>query len=198
MNKKLITSILAIAIAGTAMVSCSNKSGNNNNNETTPEVTSQPETTETPAATYTSKEIYDAIAETLSENTNARLSEEYDDELLEFVYGISPDLTVDYYGKGPLISTHIDKLLIVQAKPESADDVEAALNKYREDFLDERNQYPSNAAKAKAAQVYRNGNYVSLIVLGEMNMDAEDEERYNTALEANNEAIKIIDSLLGK
>ena len=93
MNKKLITSILAIAIAGTALVSCSNKSGNNNNNnETTPEVTSQPETTETPAATYTSREIYDAIAETLSENTNARLSEEYDDELLEFVTEFPPTL----------------------------------------------------------------------------------------------------------
>jgi ABC-type transport system substrate-binding protein len=87
-------------------------------------------------------------------------------EVLEGTYLVAPDLYEDYMGETPMISVNIDTLLIIKPKEGKAQDVEDALNDYRDAQLDSAAQYPRNLGKVQASRVEVIGDYVCFIELG--------------------------------
>lgn len=122
-------------------------------------------------------------------------------EALESVYGLKPDMYVDYMGEMPMMSTQVDTLLIVKAAEGQADAVEAALRAYRTDLVENSVQYPMNLGKVQGSMVERLGDYVCLLVLGgdvfEV-ADQGDEAVIKRCQEHNQRAIDAIKAQIGQ
>lgn len=87
-------------------------------------------------------------------------------EMLEGNFGISSDMYDDYLAESPMISTNVDTLLIIKAKDDKVEDVENALNDYRDTLVNDTMQYPMNLGKIQASRIERYGNYVCFVQLG--------------------------------
>lgn len=87
-------------------------------------------------------------------------------DLLEVLFGISPEMYDDYLAETPMISANVDTLLIVRAKEDQVQAVEEALNAYRDSKVNDTMQYPMNVGKIQASRVERIGNYVCFVQLG--------------------------------
>lgn len=113
-----------------------------------------------------------AVVEELGDNywPNMQMPAEY----LEMTYGLSPDLYEDYMGEMPLMSAHVDTLLIVKAAEGQADAVEEALQAYRTDLVENGRQYPMNVGRVLASSVERIDDYVCFVLLGGDTTDAEE------------------------
>lgn len=98
-----------------------------------------------------------------------------DAELLEGLVGITSDMYEDYLAETPMISTNVDALIVVRAKEDKVDEVEKALNNYRDANVSNTMQYPQNIGKIQASKVERLGNYVIYVQLGGEVMDIMDQ-----------------------
>lgn len=87
-------------------------------------------------------------------------------DILEGMYGITPDMYSDYMAEMPMISTNVDTLLIIKANDDKVDAVEAALNTYRDNLIADTMQYPMNLGKIQASRIEKFGNYVCFVQLG--------------------------------
>ena len=89
-----------------------------------------------------------------------------DDEQLEEIFGITPEMYDDYLAEVSQDGTNVDTLLIIKAKDDKVEAVQEAMFAYREakekaameDFL--------NIGKVKASRIETNGNFVSFVQLG--------------------------------
>lgn len=108
--------------------------------------------------------LRDAVVEELGEDYWPNM--EIPAEALEMNFGLTADMYEDYMGEMPMMSTHVDTLLIVKAKEGQADMVEETLEAYRTDLVENSLQYPMNMGKVQAAMVGREGDYVSFVLLG--------------------------------
>ena len=155
---------------------------------------------ETPvAANVAIADIVDAVKGAYGENYLAQM--ELDAVTLEELYGVKPEMYTEVYGAMPMMSAQVDTFIAVRAAEGQADAVEAALNSYREYLLADTFQYPVNLPKIAGSKVYRNGDYVFFIMLGEMPMeviDQGDDAAKAHAEEQNNIAIQTIEGLLSK
>lgn len=116
-------------------------------------------------------------------------------EILEGTFGITSDMYDDYFAETPMISTHVDTLLIIKAKSDKVEDVEKALNTYRENLVNDTMQYPMNVGKIQASRIERIGDYVCFVQLGGDTTEASDkgEEAVITHCQEQNElAIEVI------
>lgn len=91
---------------------------------------------------------------------------EIPEEMLNETYGVSADLYDAYLGECPMISVNVDTLLIIHAKDGKVEDVENALNTYRDSLVNDTMQYPMNLGKIQASRVERIGDYVCFVQLG--------------------------------
>lgn len=91
---------------------------------------------------------------------------EIPEEMLNETYGVSADLYDAYLGECPMISVNVDTLLIIHAKDGKVEDVENALNAYRDNLVNDTMQYPMNLGKIQASRVERIGDYVCFVQLG--------------------------------
>ena len=91
---------------------------------------------------------------------------EIPEEMLNETYGVSGDLYDAYLGECPMISVNVDTLLIIHAKDGKVEDVENALNAYRDSLVNDTMQYPMNLGKIQASRVERIGDYVCFVQLG--------------------------------
>lgn len=105
-----------------------------------------------------------AVVEALGDNyfPNAPLLP----EMLEERYGITADMYVDYFAEIPMISTNVDSLVIIKAKSDKVEEVEDALNAYRDVQISNAFQYPRNIGIVQASRIERIGNYVCFAQLG--------------------------------
>lgn len=87
-------------------------------------------------------------------------------ELLEERFGITADMYVDYFAEIPMISTNVDTLVIIKAKSDKVEEVEEALNAYRDAQVNDAFQYPRNIGIVQASRIERFGNYVCYAQLG--------------------------------
>lgn len=87
-------------------------------------------------------------------------------EMLESNFGISPDMYDDYMGEMPMISANVDTMIIVKAKEDKADEVEKALEEYRNRMVADTMQYPKNVGQIQASRVETIGDYVCFVQLG--------------------------------
>lgn len=91
---------------------------------------------------------------------------EIPEEMLNETYGVGADLYDAYLGECPMISVNVDTLLIIHAKDGKVEDVENALNAYRDSLVNDTMQYPMNLGKIQASRVERIGDYVCFVQLG--------------------------------
>ncbi|MGN0168106.1 MAG: DUF4358 domain-containing protein [Acetatifactor sp.] len=108
--------------------------------------------------------IRTAITDALGENYWPTAALEPD--MLESAFGITADMYDDYLAEMPMISAHVDTLVIIKAKEGQADAVEETLTAYREALVNDTMQYPMNLGKIQASRVEKVGNYVCFVQLG--------------------------------
>ena len=86
--------------------------------------------------------------------------------MLNETYGVSAELYDAYMGEAPMISANVDTLLTPPAKDGKVEEVENALNAYRDSLVNDTMQYPMNLGKIQASRVERIGDYVCFVQLG--------------------------------
>jgi len=122
-------------------------------------------------------------------------------EILEANFGLTSDMYVDYMGEMPMMSAHVDTLLIVKAAEGKEEDVEKALQTYRDNIASDTMQYPTNLGKVQASMVKRMDSYVVFVLLGGDTMDAQtqggDEAVIKQCQETNQQVLDIIGGKLG-
>ena len=119
--------------------------------------------------------------------------------MLEGTFGIAPDMYVDYMGEMPMISTNVDTLLIIKSNDDKVEEVEKALNTYRDNLIADTMQYPTNLGKIQASRIERIGNYVCFVQLGAESLIDEnvtEEESIIKCQEQNELAIEVINQSL--
>lgn len=139
-------------------------------------------------------DIHEDIKEAYGENYIP--SAEYDDTAVEDLFGVKKDLYEICIAEGPMISAHVDTFVAVKAVAGKGEEVEAALDRYRDNLLNETMQYPSNISKIQASQVVRHGDYVFFVMLGTPDSNAAEqgeEAELESAKKNNQVAIDIID-----
>ena len=138
-----------------------------------------------------------AIVEAVGEEGYIPNTMPVDPEMLEMAFGISQDMYDDYLAEMPMMSAHVDTLLIIKAKDDKVEDVETALNTYREAKVSDTMQYPANVGKIQASRIERIGNYVCFIQLGGDTMAAAesgDEAVIEQCQHANELVIEVINA----
>ena len=111
-----------------------------------------------------------------------------DEDVLAEQYGIKKNMYEEVIAEGPMLSFQIDTFIAVKAKDGKAETVKAAMEKYKQYLLDESMQYPMNASKIPATQVYRFGNYVFFSMLvSPQGEEPESEEAYLEAAKKQNQ-----------
>lgn len=103
-------------------------------------------------------------------------SMEIDAAALEERFGVKPDLVKEFIAEGPMMSTHVDTFIAIQAQEGKGKEVEDALKTYHEGQVNDALQYPMNLAKVKSAQVFREGDYVFYVMLGKIDEENGDDE----------------------
>lgn len=208
-KNKILTVCSLLAVSVVLLTACGKKNNGNtgeNTESTTPQTSSQAgnntgntlaESTE-PVQESSLMYLRDAVAEALGEDywPDSVMEPEYVQDL----YGLKPDMYEDIFVETPMIGTNVDTLIIVQAKKDRVEDVEKALNTYREGEINNTMQYPMNIGKVQASRIETIDNYVFFIQLGGSSVDAEEEgeekvmelsrEQNEKALEAIRQALE--------
>lgn len=208
-KNKILTVCSLLAVSVVLLTACGKKNNGNtgeNTESTTPQTFSQagnntgntPAESTEPAQESSLMYLRDAVAEALGEDywPDSVMEPEYVQDL----YGLKPDMYEDIFVETPMIGTNVDTLIIVQAKKDRVEDVEKALNTYRESEINNTMQYPMNIGKVQASRIETIDNYVLFIQLGGSSVDAEEEgeekvmelsrEQNEKALEAIRQALE--------
>lgn len=106
-------------------------------------------------------DIEAAVAAALGEDYYAAMPME-SLEMLE----ITEDMYTDFVYKIPMINVNVDTLIIVKAAEGKVADVEAKLNQFRDNNINDLMQYPMNLTKIQCSQVVTYGDYVVFVQLG--------------------------------
>ncbi len=72
-------------------------------------------------------------------------------EYVQDLYGLKPDMYEDIFVETPMIGTNVDTLDHCAGKKDRVEDVEKALNTYREGEINNTMQYPMNIGKVQAS-----------------------------------------------
>lgn len=128
------------------------------------------------------EEIIFSSLEHIREAVTAELGDAYwpqmpfDSMMLEMMYGITPDMYDAFLAEGPMMSAHVDALIVIQAKEDQVDAVKEALETYRQSQVDNLMAYPSHVGKIQASKVEVIDNYVCYVILGGDVMDLMEKE----------------------
>ena len=183
-KKQLTAVIMAASLAFASLTGCSSSSAGK-----------EPAGQETEAAVNVSlDDVLNKIKESYGEGYIPNTP--MDDQMLNDVIGLSPELCESYVAEMPMISTFVETFIGVKAKEGKGDDVEKALTEYRERLVGDTMQYPMNVSKIQASQVVRHGDYVFFVMLGgpyDAAMEQGDEAALKSAEENNKIAIDVID-----
>ncbi len=185
MKKKLACMLLMSALA-LSMTACGGRDNNgaaSGTGETTTGSTAAGQETGGAESTTTAQDPKDvakalqsakkAVTDALGDNYWP--DSEIPEEMLDDTYGVSADLYDAYLGESPMISVNVDTLLIIHAKDGKVEDVENALNAYRDHLVNDTMQYPMNLGKIQASRIERVGDYVCFVQLGADTSSAEEQ-----------------------
>lgn len=87
-------------------------------------------------------------------------------EELEQKTGITENMYVDFLAEKQVLDSHIDTMIIIHAKEAHVGEVEQALEQYREDIIEQNQNYPQNLCKAEASRMETIEDYVCFVQLG--------------------------------
>lgn len=117
-------------------------------------------------------------------------------------FGISSKWYTSVIAEVPMISVHVDTLVIVKAKNSSCrKKIKKALVEYRETLINDTFQYPMNQLKIQASKVYVKGDYVCFFMLGRLDSKQEEQEESKVIeayKELNNKAVNAVKKLYKK
>lgn len=134
------------------------------------------------------EEVIFSSLEHIREAVTAELGDAYwpqmpfDSMMLEMMYGITPDMYDAFLAEGPMMSAHVDALIVIQAKEDQVDAVKEALETYRQSQVDNLMAYPSHVGKIQASKVEVIDNYVCYVILGGDVMDLMEQEDSDAAV----------------
>ncbi len=160
--------------------------------ETTGEDTADGDAGHTEEMTLIHNAVKDAYGESYIPNM------EYDSETARELFGLEPEWYDDMIAEGPMISVHVDTFIAVHPTEGNLENVENALTEYRDYLVSNSIQYPSNQVKVEAARVETIGDYVFFLMLGNIDLEIEDEEEMLAAYQEQNQiAVDAITEALG-
>lgn len=202
--KKLVVLMLAMVMS-VSVIACGGKNTNDNNdanagtesgatdnnagNGTTGDNAADDESVfgDVPMA-----DLKTAVTDVLGENYWPSMA--LDAQMLSDMCGITEDMYDDFLAEMPMMSAHIDTMIIIKAKDGQVEAVEEAMNTYR-DGLVENSLYPSHVAKSQASRIEVFDNYVCFVLLGgdTSSVEEQGEEAIITYCHEQNE--KAIDAI---
>ena len=147
------------------------------------------------AVTGKLKEAYEAVKQAFGEDYVPNMS--YDEAYVNDRFGISEDMVKQVIAEGPMISVNVDTFIGVEAAQGEAADVEKALQEYAQMLNSQSLQYSMNAAKVKAAQVKRFGDYVFFVMLGVADNSVLDLDEAGQLEFSRSENQKALDAIAG-
>lgn len=109
-------------------------------------------------------QLKDSVKELMGDQYWPEVS--FSKEELEKKTGITEDMYVDFLAEKQVLDSHIDTMIIIHAKEAHVGDVERALEKYREDIIEQNQNYPQNLCKAQASRMETIEDYVCFVQLG--------------------------------
>ena len=172
--KKKLACMLLMGTLALSMAACGNGQDKNTGAATETGVESTEGTVESTGTSVESTEAENAGTplQNAKKAVTDALGDDYwpdseiPEEMLNETYGVGADLYDAYLGECPMISVNVDTLLIIHAKDGKVEDVENALNAYRDSLVNDTMQYPMNLGKIQASRVERIGDYVCFVQLG--------------------------------
>lgn len=142
--------------------------------------------------------IYKAIVGKYGESYLANLKLTKDE--IKLRYGIPSSWYTDAIAEVPMMSAHVDTLIIAKAKNKTAKDkIKKKLISYRKTLINDTLQYPMNLLKIQASKVYVKDNYVFFIMLGTVDNKVDESGTEEQVIEAykkeNQKAVSAINAL---
>ncbi len=153
--KKFLATMAALAVVTAAFTGCSN---NNNSSESSSAADSSSSTSQTtseansdssaPAADRTAQDITNAVFESVEWVASEQIT---DAEIAETMLGLDLSLLDDYSIFVPMMSVHLDELIVVKPKAGSEADVEKQLTAHLDYIKDGAAFYPEQEIAAAGA-----------------------------------------------
>ncbi len=119
-------------------------------------------------------------------------------DMLEMSFGITSDMYEDYMAEMPMMSAHVDTLLIIRAKDDKVEAVQGALEAYRNAKIEDTMQYPMNLGKIQASRIETIGNYVMFVQLGGDTTQVEEEGEEAVVSRCQEQNDKVIEAIRAK
>lgn len=175
MKKKLLVTLLAFSLAAGSLAPVSPL----DNTAVVAEAAKKKPKKKTPSV----NKIYKAVVAKFGEGYLADLKLTKDE--IKLRYGISSSWYTDIIAEIPMMSAHVDTLIIAKAKNKTAKNkIKKKLTSYRQALVKDTNQYPMNLMKIQASKVYVKDNYVFFIMLGSIDTKLEETGTDEQILEA--------------
>lgn len=162
MRRKIIAVSLALSMLFT-VGACGGNAVAATKKPATTTTSKKPTTTNKKAKAPTLSQIEKAVKKAYGDGYLP--SQKIDKETLSEVYGIKESMYDGVFAEGPMLSFQIDTFIAVKAKSGKAKTVKSALEKYKKKLISDSMQYPMNAAKLPAIQIYQFDNYVFFSML---------------------------------
>lgn len=183
MKKKYLVTTVAMLAAVSMFAACGNKN-NNENTDTTPTVTVAPQETVAPTETPSNegdKEEVTAPTENadhnqMIQNVAQALKETYgslylpdmqmhqDENYMKDTLGLDTSWYDAAYVEVPMMSFGADKFIMIHPTEGNLENVQNALNAFREAQIEDTHQYPSTLAQRQAAALVTVGDYVCYMI----------------------------------
>lgn len=165
-TKSILALSLALVLSLSVMAGCTKKPSDEGTSSTPPSST-EPEK----IATGMLKTVHEGVKTAFGENYIP--SQPLDAAMVEEQFGIQPDMVKEIIAEGPMMSTHSDMFIGIEAVDEAkAKEIVTLLETYKKDQL-AGHQYPMNQIKINATEIVRYDNYVFFMPLG--NVDAPED-----------------------
>jgi len=175
MKKKLLVTLLALSLAAGSLAPVSPL----DNTAVVAKAAKKKLKKKTPSV----NKIYKAVVAKFGEGYLADLKLTKDE--IKLRYGISSSWYTDIIAEIPMMSAHVDTLIIAKAKNKTAKNkIKKKLTSYRQALVKDTNQYPMNLMKIQASKVYVKDNYVFFIMLGSIDTKLEETGTDEQILEA--------------
>lgn len=202
MKKKILLTLLTLSTVASLTACTSNTETTEEISEVVSEETSENITSED----ITSEEVVENSTEIIEENTESienneeiiennnpatdmvtKIKENYtqtyrcnmpiETDTMTNVFGITEDMYEYYYGELPMISNHADMILVVKPTEEKYDEVKTKLEEYKNYQINEAFQYPTNAIRVQATEIYeQDGMIYYIAIFGDADETKETEE----------------------
>lgn len=171
--KKLCTFLLALSLLG---CSSGGNGGSGSNKSVTP---------------------LDAVnaAYATIEESNQVATMDMDKETVINYFGLDESLIEDAFGKGPMMSAHIDMIVAIQATNGKVDVVEDAVEAFQDNLEKDTMQYPMNLAAIQNAEVFSEGNNVYYVRLNTYASDLTEDQMAEEIEKINDKAENAIEAL---